>query len=408
VTDPDDAALLAELAAHPEDDSLRLVWADRLQARGDPRGEFIAIQCQQREHNTSGHQARAGELERAHGERWKREAGVDGALTTWLRGFPSNLIGSCSKVVASAQALRTQPITTLVLMGEWESLSALATLSGLERITTLELAGEKPIPAKHLQALADCPRLTHVRTLHLSRAALDDEASAVLSTAPWLRTVTTFLAGANFTFSLPMTGAGLARLIAQMTSLETTWLEGAPLGEAGLRALWQRPRLKDADLSRASFPDQWLRSLFTSPALASLRRLVLTHADPSSVQAFALMPTQLEELRLCHCGVSDDAVPTLANSTALARLQTLDLRDNRLSNAAVEAFVEGRGLPALTRLGLSGNAFRSGRKETIFVPPTEQEICSGDASSHQVEQEILLGPTDLQARFTHRPGLSIF
>ncbi len=250
--------------------------------------------------------------------------------------------------------------------------------------------------------------MTHVRTLHLSRATLDDEAAAVLSTAPWLGTVTTFLAGANFTFSLPITGAGLARLLAQMTSLETTWLEGAPLGEAGLRALWQRPRLKNADLSRASFPDQWLRSLFTSPALASLRRLVLTHADPSSVQAFALMPTQLEELGLRRCGVSDEVAPRLAQSTALASLKTLDLRDNRLSNAGLEAFVEGRGLPALTRLGLSGNAFRSGRTETVFVPPTEQEIWSEGASSYQVEQEIMLGPSDLQARFGHRPGLSIF
>lgn len=40
------AELLAAIIARPQDLEARLVWADMLSAQGDPRGEFIALQCQ--------------------------------------------------------------------------------------------------------------------------------------------------------------------------------------------------------------------------------------------------------------------------------------------------------------------------------------------------------------------------
>src|SRR5262245_47228166 len=39
------ASLEAAVAASPDDDAPRLVYADWLSARGDPRGEFIRVQC---------------------------------------------------------------------------------------------------------------------------------------------------------------------------------------------------------------------------------------------------------------------------------------------------------------------------------------------------------------------------
>src|SRR5207247_1446161 len=37
---------LREIAANPDDDALKLVYADWLSDHGDPRGEFIALQTQ--------------------------------------------------------------------------------------------------------------------------------------------------------------------------------------------------------------------------------------------------------------------------------------------------------------------------------------------------------------------------
>src|SRR3954468_11511865 len=43
---PADAAFLRAIIAAPDDDLPRLVYADYLDERGDPRGEFIRLQCE--------------------------------------------------------------------------------------------------------------------------------------------------------------------------------------------------------------------------------------------------------------------------------------------------------------------------------------------------------------------------
>jgi uncharacterized protein (TIGR02996 family) len=40
-----EAELLAEIIEHPDEDATRLVYADLLQQKDDPRGELIAVQC---------------------------------------------------------------------------------------------------------------------------------------------------------------------------------------------------------------------------------------------------------------------------------------------------------------------------------------------------------------------------
>ena len=43
---PERDALLRTIRERPDDDGPRLVYADWLEEHGDPRGEFIRIQCQ--------------------------------------------------------------------------------------------------------------------------------------------------------------------------------------------------------------------------------------------------------------------------------------------------------------------------------------------------------------------------
>jgi len=69
--------LLEEVIANPDDDEPRLLYADWLEERGDPRAQFIRVQCEQ--HNTSPTAARWFELEgrqlrllQQHGHKWRR------------------------------------------------------------------------------------------------------------------------------------------------------------------------------------------------------------------------------------------------------------------------------------------------------------------------------------------------
>src|SRR4051812_50139153 len=74
---PADAAFLRAIRDRPADDLPRLVYADYLDERGDPRGEFIRLQVRRpslaaddpRRHELL---AREHELLRAHEEEWLR------------------------------------------------------------------------------------------------------------------------------------------------------------------------------------------------------------------------------------------------------------------------------------------------------------------------------------------------
>lgn len=77
-------ALLAAIYADPDDDAARLVYADFLQDRGDPRGEFITLQIGRGDHSNS---ARERELWKKHGKQWLGSLGPIVRDVEFRRGF---------------------------------------------------------------------------------------------------------------------------------------------------------------------------------------------------------------------------------------------------------------------------------------------------------------------------------
>ena len=80
-----EAELLAAIYADPAADEPRVVYADWLQERGDPRGEFIALQLRPSRGDLE--HRREAELLEAHWERWIRPLSVARAHGTFERGF---------------------------------------------------------------------------------------------------------------------------------------------------------------------------------------------------------------------------------------------------------------------------------------------------------------------------------
>ena len=74
-------ALLAEIYANPTDDAPRLVYADLLLERGDPRGELIMLQLERGDGSAS---ARELELLKQHGKAW---LGPLAPALSWGRGY---------------------------------------------------------------------------------------------------------------------------------------------------------------------------------------------------------------------------------------------------------------------------------------------------------------------------------
>lgn len=80
----DDGGHLAGIRAARDDDAPRLVYADWLLERGDPRGELILLQCQPPTMQTK-RQVRS--LLDAHEKRWLGELAHLTRARTWERGF---------------------------------------------------------------------------------------------------------------------------------------------------------------------------------------------------------------------------------------------------------------------------------------------------------------------------------
>jgi uncharacterized protein (TIGR02996 family) len=76
-------ALLADVYANPEDDAPRMVLADLLMERGDPRGEFIALQIE-RARTGAEPSARELQLQKKHGKQW---LGALAPVLSWGKGY---------------------------------------------------------------------------------------------------------------------------------------------------------------------------------------------------------------------------------------------------------------------------------------------------------------------------------
>jgi uncharacterized protein (TIGR02996 family) len=79
-------AFLRAILQNPDDDTPRLVYADWLEERDDPRGEFIRVQCRLARMGADDTfrpelEARERELLARHGEEWV------GSLRPWLTGW---------------------------------------------------------------------------------------------------------------------------------------------------------------------------------------------------------------------------------------------------------------------------------------------------------------------------------
>lgn len=85
-------AFLRAIKENPEDDAPRLIFADWLEKRGDPRGEFIRLQCALARMDKHGPRRadlarREEELLQQHKKVWLRQLGVDHLHCRFERGL---------------------------------------------------------------------------------------------------------------------------------------------------------------------------------------------------------------------------------------------------------------------------------------------------------------------------------
>ena len=180
--------LLGAVLATPGDDEPRRVYADFLQSHGDPRGEFIIVQCElARDPTPKPLWDRFRELHSRHSGKWTKPLKGFGRYARWWlhRGFVRSLEIDTSIEDGDArlaEVLAIEPVVDLAINGDEAPMQKLLAVPGLERLTRLVLYGwtRERQGAFIGRLAATAERLTEVRELRLG-VKLGDAGFAALA-----------------------------------------------------------------------------------------------------------------------------------------------------------------------------------------------------------------------------------
>ena len=297
-------ASLQAIIENPDDDAPRLVYADWLEERGDPRGEFIRVQCDLARMAPGDPRyfelyRRTEQLWAAHSETWLQpfhRALAERSLSfhalfyghmcmphgpLFDRGFLEEVSMTADHFLTLADVLfRLAPVRKAVLLGARDHMSALARSPYLARLKALGLHGQPndftpsdfsdcdpgpcwlaPIGDVGARALAASPHLGGLTALDLGYNEVGDAGAQALAACPGLAGLT------ELDLSLNRIGDGGARALAsspRLSRLGTLNLAGNSVGYAGARALVAAPHLAcltKLDLSLNRISPRGLRAL---------------------------------------------------------------------------------------------------------------------------------------------------
>jgi uncharacterized protein (TIGR02996 family) len=259
-------AFLQAIRDNPEDDTVRLIYADWLQDHGEPaetaRAELIRVQCGLARRGDGPERLplrqREQELLHRHLATWVRPLRRLGCTCTFERGFITGVRVEARKFLTGADRLfqvapllnRLELYWGAVLPHERARLTShLVACPYLSRLRHLDLSNNY-LGSVGAQALAVCDHFSDLASLNLHANHIGDGGARALSGAPWLATI------GQLNLSHNDIGPGGVRSLA--AGLETLAERGAVLA---LRTLDLGDNRLGAAGQRVVMESTWLRRL---------------------------------------------------------------------------------------------------------------------------------------------------
>jgi len=333
---------LAEIRANLDDDAPRLAYAEVLQRRGDPLGEFIAVQCEL---------AQLGHVQRPTAFEWVGDALLDdepadpdrartlrSRENTLLREHEATWAAGAKSVSVHRRYVFERGFVSRIMADGRKSLERV--LDVVPTLVELELSNLNGSARIRLDARA----LVQLRALAIHASALRDVCSTrpralqrleVADTRTWQPDpLIKWGAVAQLrALDLVMANVGADRVIDLLDAarlLEELQLRQAKLGEAGALAL------------------AGCRNTRSLRALSLVTNRI--GCDGAAALASSEHLRQLRALDVRTCTIRRDGARAIGD--AFAELRTLDLTSNPLGTEGLRALVGGSGLTALRELCL--------------------------------------------------------
>jgi len=191
-----DDAFLQAIIENPDDDSLRLIYADFLDEHGQSdRAAFIRVQCTLAclpEDDPRREELEATEraLLATHADSWARQLNLEARRVTFRRGFPEEVSTDARTLLASGREwFRLAPLRHLTAEGYQgnqlgpEGTRTVASWPQLVRLLSLRLP-ENGIGDAGAAALAASPNVVGLEVLDLGNDHISGEGASALATSP--------------------------------------------------------------------------------------------------------------------------------------------------------------------------------------------------------------------------------
>ncbi len=364
----EEADWIAQIVAQPDDDAPRLVYADWLIQRGDPRGEFITVQCALARYEATDAdvgdvaklRSRERNLRRTHDQTWNAAAAE--VAPSWAldyrRGFAEVVTRSYTGEFDALAALRVVEPLVRAIRVESRALLKLAI-----DFAEIELDDGWPDLAIAVTELAK-PVHAGVRRLAFVKAAPEPATLQAMLELP--QSFVELDLGFDGRLASKPTGFGPA--LAQRTSLETLTIRQLRHLDALGAKLATLPRLRSVTLENADIERKGLYALASIPALEALDVAENYSAfNLEGIDAARLIERapHLRRLRLSKLGLGDKQAIAIARSSASARLTRLDLSRNGITDDGGLAIARSEHLRGLRRLNLNANRLSAETKAAV-------------------------------------------
>jgi uncharacterized protein (TIGR02996 family) len=349
-------AFLQTILDSPDDDAPRLVFADWLEEQGNPRGEFIRLQCQRAkltkyDPEWPGLLARESALLKQFEKDWSKPVLRYVEEAQYRRGFIEHVRASASKLLKSGGRLfQAAPIRSIRLTHA-DRLADLAQCGWLSRVRDLDLS-DAFLGSTSLHVLLESPHCRSLHALCLSRCGLHSAAGKVLAGASFDRL--------NFLdLSWSDLDAGALHTLAHATSLQHLRefrLHGDRITAEGAVALADKPvfRLSSLSLGTNRLGNDGVAAIAACAQFADLRRLDLDSNEIGNLGVEAIVQSphmrNLERLALYDNNITARGVQLLSESPLLANLTHLNLKTNEIDKPTLQTIPQRLQTPKMREL----------------------------------------------------------
>jgi len=266
---PTEKALVEAILASPDDDAPRIVYADWLTERGDPRGEFITVQLALAKRPTDALRAREAELLKKHKKAWVGRFG--GTKVEY---------GSTERTWTKTNPTKWEFVRGFV---DWCSMKSVDFARNAPALLEAEPLRRAHLTDRGIDNLVDVPEIRALRELDLRRVRVKTSMTDLVEAACF-------------------------------TGLEVLGLEMCGLGQKTMRELVKAepkrlPKLFALELAHNQLGSVGALMLSFAPILAQIRWLDLSNNE-----------------------IGSDGAEALAKSPHLDRIEHLDVFANELGS----------------------------------------------------------------------------